>query len=361
MVASKINIDNLEEILELDKKRVLSSVESLAEQCQQAWDEVSRLKVKDDYRGIENIVVVGMGGSALGAELVKAVYADRLKVPLEIIRGYHLPRYVDSKTLVLLSSYSGETEEVLAAGKEAEEMGARIMAIFSGGELERVAREKGYDSYKIVPNHNPCGQPRMALGYSVMGILGLMELAGVIKVSDEEIDGIIALVERIGKECGVGVFGDDNPAKRVARRLEGRVLMVLGAEHLSGNPKIFCNSINENAKIPAFPYLLPEANHHLMEGLKKPETNKDNLMFLLLGSDRYAEEIKKRIAVTKKVIEKNGISMVDIKAEGKSRLEEAFYLLAMGGWVIFYLAMLYGIDPSLIPWVDYFKEEMKKS
>jgi len=359
MMAGQMNIDSIDEIRKIDKGGVLLSVEALAKQCRQAWEEVKNTK-RNDYGKIERLIVAGMGGSALGAELIRAVYGDRLEISMEIVRDYHLPKYVDEKTLVVLSSYSGTTEETLSTAEEAEKAGAKIMVITSGGDLEKLGREKDWQMFVIRPEFNPCGQPRMALGYSIVGILGLLRSTGIIAVEDEEMEKVIAVIEKVGEKCGVEVTGEDNPAKKIARELVGKMVVAVGAGHLAGNPKIFCNSANENAKIPAFPCLIPEMNHHLLEGLGKPETNRETVAFLLMESDNYEPEIKKRMAVTEKVIDQNGIKLVKIMAEGKERLTEAFYLVTFGGWVIFYLAILYRIDPSLIPWVDLFKAEMKK-
>ena len=355
-----INIDDINQIKNLDKNNVLGSVEALGKQCRQAWENVNKITIKNNYSGIDKVVVTGMGGSALGAEIIKALYFDRLKIPFEINRGYHLPKYVNQNTLVLLSSYSGTTEEVLSAAKEAESAGAKIMAISAGGELEKTAIEKGYDFYKIRPDFNPSGQPRMALGYSVFGILGLLKMAGVIEIESGEIEGIIAVIEEVRKKNGVETSTENNLAKQIAMKLKDKIPLVLAAEHLSGNAKTFCNSINENAKTPATFYLLPEANHHLLESLKNPATNKNNLIFLLFLSDQYEPAIKKRFEITEKVIEQNGIEKIVIQENGETKLEEALWLVTFGSWVIFYLAMIYGVDPATIPWVDYFKNEMKK-
>lgn len=360
IIKTMINIDDINQIKNLDKNNVLGSVEALGKQCRQAWENVNKITIKNDYSGINKVVVAGMGGSALGAEIIKALYFDRLKIPFEISRGYHLPRYVDQNTLVILSSYSGTTEEILSVAGEAENAGVKIVAISAGGELEKIAIKKGYDFYKIRPDFNPSGQPRMALGYSIFGILGLLRMAGVIEIESTEVEGVIKVIEEIREKNEAEIATENNLAKQIALKLENKIPLVLAAEHLSGNAKVFCNSINENAKTPATFYLLPEANHHLLESLRNPATNKNNLIFLLFLSDQYETEIKKRFEITEKVIEQNGIEKIAILENGKTKLEEVIWLVAFGSWVIFYLAMIYGVDPATIPWVDYFKNEMKK-
>lgn len=354
-----MNLNDLNEIKKLDKCKVLDSIEALDKQCQQAWEEVIKIDLKDDFSVINKVMVVGMGGSALGAEMIKAIYFTRLRVPFEIVRDYDLPDYADEKTLVLLSSYSGTTEEVLAAAREAVSKKAKIMAISAGGELEKIAKEKGWTYFKINAVHNPCGQPRMAIGYSVMGIIGLLAKAGVITTGTEEIEKVIKVIR--DKQLINGVNNNQgNRAKELAVELKNKIILVLAGEHLSGNAKVFCNTLNENAKAIGTYFLIPEANHHLLEGLTNPPSNQDNLVFLVLTSSLYSQPIGKRFGVTKKVIAKNGIKVIEVKAMTEDKLSQAFEILTLGAYICFYLAMLYGIDPVTIPWVEFFKAEMKK-
>ncbi|MFA6249918.1 MAG: bifunctional phosphoglucose/phosphomannose isomerase [Candidatus Shapirobacteria bacterium] len=355
-----MNLDDFDQIKALDKSRVLESINQLDEQCLQAWEEVKKIAVKDNFDDVDKIVVSGMGGSALGAEIIKSVYFDKLKLPLEIVRDYRLPEYADSNTLVILSSYSGTTEEVLAAGEEAKKRGAKIMAISAGGELEKVAQANNWTYFRINPTHNPCGQPRMAIGYSVIGILGLLIKAGCLAVSDQDFEEVIKTIRKKQQELAVDRPQQENAAKKIADRLYNRVVLIMAAEHLGGCAKAVCNVLNENAKTMGTYFLIPEANHHLMEGLAYPLTNNANLIAVMLTTKTYSHPITRRFEVTKRVIEKNNIPAIEINIETESKLAQAFEALTVGEYICFYLAMLNGIDPVGIPWVDYFKAEMKK-
>ncbi len=356
-----MNIDDIGAIKKLDKSNVLGSTESLGQQLIDAWGAGQKIEIADEYSKTDKIIVAGMGGSALGAEIVSAVFGDELKQPLEIVRDYHLPGYADQNTLVVLSSYSGTTEETVSCGKEAKEKGSKIMVITSGGMLEKIALDEGYPLYKIEPKYNPCGQPRMAIGYNIGGMLALMTKIGLVGLDDRLVRKIADRVSGKKSEWGIEVTSEQNQVKRLAERLKGKIPVVVAGEHLKGNAKLFCNSINENAKNFSTFFWLPEANHHLMEGLMFPATGKELLRFIFLTSTNYGEPIKKRVRATMEVIGKNGYQMEEFRTTGGDhRLEEVFETIIWGNYLNFYLAMSNEIDPSPIPWVDYFKKRLKE-
>lgn len=353
-------LDDQTRIKQLDTSNVYGSIEELGLQCQQTWNELQTLEINENYSQIKRVVLAGMGGSALGAEIIKAVYWDQLNVSFEIVRDYHLPQYIDKETLVILSSYSGTTEEVIQAAQEVEATHAKVMVISSGGDLERLANEKNYPFFKINPQHNPSGQPRMALGYGIIGLLGLLQKANILPLQESEVQEIIDFLAREKEKYGMGIPEASNPAKQVASQIVGRFPCVITGEHLTGNAKTLCNQINENAKnISAF-YHIPELNHHLMEGLRFPQTNKEGLQFVLFRSELYSPRITKRFTVTKDVIEKNEVPVTEFWLTGRKKLLEAFEMLMVGSYINFYVAMANDLDPAPIPWVDYFKDQLKK-
>ncbi|HLD34778.1 MAG TPA: SIS domain-containing protein, partial [Patescibacteria group bacterium] len=155
---SKINLDNLEEIKKLDAQNMLGSLELLSKQVEQVWDTAQKIKVPADYKKVKNLVTLGMGGSALGSHIIKSVFVDTLKMPVEIVGGYHVPEYVGKDSLVLLSSYSGTTEEVLFSMKEAKARGAKLLAMTAGGELADWALANKIPSLIFTTENNPSNQ-----------------------------------------------------------------------------------------------------------------------------------------------------------------------------------------------------------
>jgi glucose/mannose-6-phosphate isomerase len=354
-----IELDNQEAVRQLDKKNYYSSVEEFPRQCEQAWEEVKTIPLPPEYGAVENIVVCGMGGSGLGSWVIDSLFADRLKVPFEVVNDYTLPLSVNEKTLVVLSSYSGTTEEVLTAFEEAYLRRAKCLGIAAGGTLADLMRERNLPFYLIDPKHNPAGQPRAGVGYSIMGIVGMLAATGLVAVSDDEIKKVISALDEFSQKYSLLVPEATNLAKQIAQSLKEKIIILVGAEHLSGSLRVFRNQLQETAKNFADFYLLPELNHHLMEGLSFPKNNPQNLTFLFFDSALYSPRIGQKMTVTKDVVTQNKIPFLSYQCQAAERLSQAFEAILFGAYVSFYLAMLNEVDPSVIPWVDYFKEKLK--
>ena len=354
------NLDDIKQIEELDKSKMRDSIAVLYKQCEQAWQESTQVQVPDDYKNVNKVLVSGMGGSSLGADVVRHLFKSELKVPVTIINNYDLPEFVDEDTLLVLSSYSGTTEETINTLDQGIKKKAKLMGITTGGKLEELFVEKDLPYYKIQPDHNPCGQPRMALGYSVFGQLGLLRQAGLINFTDKQAKEVISMLGSFHKEFTVEIETSNNQAKEFANSLYNKIPVAVGTDFLQGVIHAFANQTNENAKNFSFYFLIPELNHHLMEGLANPKQVNQNLCFVLFNSDLYREEIKIRYDVTKEVLKKNKINFLEFKLKQPTKVLQLFELLQFGGWVAFYLSMLNGIDPSPIPYVDFFKEELDK-
>ncbi len=332
----------------LDPKNVLGSVEMFLDQCKQIWFESKQLQFPADYKNCQNVIVCAMGGSAYGGYVASALFKDTLKVPLLSNNDYHLPGFASSHTLAILSSYSGGTEEVLSCQKEAMEQGCQITGIAGGGILGEFLKNKGL---VFDPKFNPSGQPRLGMGYMVLGIMGILNNLGLISVPDEEMSSAIAEVKEAQPQIRIR-------AKELAQKIYGCIPVYFAAEFLSGNAHIIRNQTNETAKSFAAFSLLSELNHHLMEGLKNPADKK--LFILFIGSDLYSERLKKRVELTKDVVRQQNVLFDEYKAGGSTKLAQVLEVLSFGGFLTLELAFLYGQDPSVIPWVDYFKQHLEK-
>ncbi len=353
-------LDDKTKIAQLDSKNMLGSLQLLGKQVEQVWQEVENLDLPESYKKISNIVVLGMGGSALGSELVRSLYKEELAAPLEIVNHYHIPNTVTENTLVLASSYSGTTEEIISAAQEAQTRKAKIMVISSGGALAGWAKENNYPALIFSTNNNPCGSPRMGLGYSIFGQLALFAKLGLLKVTAAELKDVLQTMADDSKKFGVDNLAEKNPAKQMAAGLLGKSVWYFGAEHLSGNAHIGANQMNENAKRFSGYFIVPELNHHLLEGLLFPKSNQDSIKFVLMESDLYDSRVQKRFDITKKVLDKNEIEYVSYKFQSVKKLLQCCEALVLFSYVSFYSAMLQGIDPTAIPVVDFFKAQLKK-
>lgn len=329
----------------------------LPEQVSQAWKETQRLSLPASYKKCARLVVMGMGGSALGAHVVRSVYAKELAVAMEIVNGYELPGGVGKNTLVLLSTYSGSTEEVLTAYEAAKKRKVKILVMCAGGELAaRAKRDQTpgyiYDASDLIPkNNHGIVQPRYASGFSVVGILGMLTKLGFLHVSQKE---ILALISMLRKSV---LF---KTPSTLAKKFHGRIPVFVASEHLEGSAHLFTNYCHETAKQFAIWYALPELNHHLMEGLSFPKEVVKKMIFVLFESNLYHRRVQRRYPITSGVIVKNGGGVERVTLKQKTRLLQAFEIIQIAGYTTAELARMNKVDPFNIPWVEWFKRQMGK-
>lgn len=347
----------------LDKQNMLGSLELLDAQMKEVLEEGRELKLPTSYKKVKNVVLLGMGGSAIGMHLIKSVFADELKVPIEIISDYKLPAMVGKDTLAIASSYSGGTEETLQAVGEAKKRQAKIVVISAGGKLAEFAKKNKLPALIFTTKNNPCKQPRMGLGYSIVGLMCIsaqLWSSGESHFGPTQIKKVIKAAEGFDKKFGVKADESFNPAIQLAKKLLNKSVWFVGSEHLVGNMHIAANQMNENGKRFAGYFVLPELNHHLLEGMVNPKSNKDNLFFVLFNSNLYYPRVQKRYNITKDVLAQNSITCEIYQCQAKDKLSQACEVLVFSAYLSYYCAILTGIDPSNIPFVDYFKKEMIK-
>jgi glucose/mannose-6-phosphate isomerase len=353
-------LDNREEMAKLDVSNALGSTEQLGSQIQQIWAEAQKMDIDPSYKEIDYVVVAGMGGSALGTHVIQSVFREVLKVPVLIAPDYTVPNFVNERTLVIASSYSGTTEETLSAVADAQKKGAKIAGITSGGKLAEFLKTNNYPGLIFEPKFNPCNQPRMALGYSIFGQIALFSRAGILNVGEKEYQAVLDTIADAHLKYSADVPQDENAAKLLAFEMKDRVPVITIAEHLEGPAHVFANQLNENAKTFAEYRVIPEINHHLMEGLKFPESNQRDLFYFIVDSKLYSASNRKRMKLTTQVIDQHEIAYQTFEMTSATKLEQAFEFLVFEAYTNFYLAMLNNLDPSPIPWVDWFKAELKK-
>ncbi|MGH7245788.1 MAG: bifunctional phosphoglucose/phosphomannose isomerase [Candidatus Levyibacteriota bacterium] len=347
-----VDLTNLEEIKALDPKDVFGSTGLLAKQCEQIWQDGESVVFPNEYKSVENIVICGMGGSAYGGHVVKELFKEELGLPLYINSDYTLPGFVNEKTLVIATSYSGSTEEPLTNAKGALEKGAKVIVFTNGGKLAELAKEKNLPAFIFDTTNNPSTQPRLGTGYIILGTIRLLERLGFLNITTDE---IMSAVEEL-KTNSPHIM---NEAMKDAKEIQNTIPVIFAGDFLIGNAHIMRNQANETAKTFSAFSELPELNHHLMEGLKNPTDKK--LTILFLTSTMYPQVIQKRVALTKDVVQKNNVPQLDFAAVGTTKISQMLSTLSFGGYLTVYLAFLYGLDPSLIPWVDYFKEQLRES
>lgn len=356
-----INLDSTDSMLQsLGGDSVVISIDSFHKQIEQAFAETRALELPAEYATISNVVVCGMGGSRFPALIGYYLFKDTLRVPYLINDDYILPGSVTENTLVILSSYSGTTEEILSCAQQAQQRKAKILTISSGGSLAEWAKQQQYPHYVFNTIHNPSQQPRIGFGYSVGANLGVLFHLGLINSPAEDVISAVARLPEITKQFQLGTPKDTNPAKQLADTLYNHYPYYVISEFLTGIGNAIQNQTNETAKAISSYRVVPELNHHMMEGLKFPVDLKEMAIFVLFHSKFYSEPIQKRYLVTKEVIEKNNVPTVWHELSGDTKLEQAFELMALGSYLSMYLSALYEQDPNAVPYVDYFKAKLKQ-
>ena len=339
---------------------VLTSVNALPKQLNQAFTEIQTLSFPPEYKTVQNILVCGMGGSRFPAYIVKELFKDSLSVPYSINDDYIVPKYVNEHTLVVLSSYSGTTEEIIHAGKVALERGAQVVGICAGGDIAALLKKNNKPVYVFDPKYNPSGQPRIGFGYGVGAHIGLMFALGFVKENASTVTEAIAALPTLLASYIVERSEDQNPAKQLAKQLYGKYPYYIVSEFLTGVGNAVANQTNETAKSISSFRIIPELNHHLMEGLKFPNELHTIGTFIFFFSKLYSSSIQKRFHITKDVVEQNKIGTIWHELQGKTKIEQTFELMGLGSYLSMYLSALYEQDPNAIPFVNYFKDQLKK-
>ncbi|MCD6098649.1 bifunctional phosphoglucose/phosphomannose isomerase [bacterium] len=304
---------------------------------------------------IYNIVLCGMGGSAIGGDLLRAYLFDELPVPMYINRDYDIPGFVDEHTLLIGSSYSGNTEETISAFVEAKNRGALLFAISTGGELIRLANSFGVP-YIEIPSGLP---PRTALGYSFVPLLGLFIRLGYARDHWADIKSTARLLRKGAEKFSPSV--PDNPAKKLASRIFGKLPLIYSStRYFDVVGTRFRGQINENAKMLAYSSLLPEMNHNELVGWRHLFEFGKHLAPVFLTDRDDNPRVRYRMKLTSGVMEELGIEPIFLESEGKSLLERIFSLVQLGDFTSYYLAILAREDPGPVKVIDYLKSRLKE-
>jgi len=352
-----MNLDDLSRFKELDPQDMLGHIDGLPDQLQSAWD-LSKTLSLPDWQDIKTVVICGMGGSAIGADLVSAAVMDTCPVPIIVNRDYGLPAFATgTETLVICSSHSGNTEETLDAFDTAVENGCRVLAVSTGGKLSEKALGAGFPVWQF--KHE--GQPRAAVGFSFGLILGVLSRLGLVPDASEEIAGAVKAMKAQQVEIGAESPVSNNPAKRQAGQLMGRWVTVFGAGALAPVARRWKGQLNEVAKAVANFEFLPEADHNTLAGiLYPPEVVPPHVISLFLRAPSDHPRNKLRLKITRKTYMLEGLNTDGFMATGDSTIAHIWTALHFGDYMAYYLAMAYGVDPTPVAALETLKATLKK-
>lgn len=343
-------LDDLKYIHEKDVQDALGVVEKQWQQLLHPFD-VPPLEQLQTIP-IHDVVLAGMGGSALAADIMKVCPA--LNIPFEVTRDYKLPRYVGSNTLFVASSYSGNTEETISALHEAQTRGARIVVIAAGGKLQEIAAEKNYPFFKIPSGY----QPRMAVYYNYAALTQLLESCGLIaKGSVEDLHKTANWLKTQFENWQPTVPTKQNHAKQIAQEIMGKSAVVYAGPELAPAAYKWKINFNENAKNVAWCNQLPEFNHNEFLGWTSHPTHKPYAV-IDLRSDLYVAQVTKRFEVSAKLLSGRRPEPLVVEAQGVTQLEQLFWTIYLGDFVSIYLALLNGINPSPVDLIEKLKKEL---
>ena len=346
-----INLDNIEIYRRLDTSGMLDRLHEFPEQCQRAWEEVTKLALPPEYAGIDKVVILGMGGSAIGGEIVRRLALAETRVPVWVHQDYSLPLVVDERTLVIASSYSGNTEETLSAFAESLKTPAKKLVLTTDGKLKQLADEQGIPVF-IIDYQAP---PRAAFPHSFIPLIGIFQKLGLLRDKSADLRETRQLLNKLSGDFAETVPLDSNPAKQLATRLWGRVAVIYGAGILSEVARRWKTQLNENSKTWAFFELFPELNHNAVVGYEFPSQLKERIFVLLLRSSLLHPRSLLRYEATAKLMDKSGIDYEFVEARGETTLSQVVSLVLLGDYFSFYLAMLNEVDPTPVDCIDFVK------
>ncbi len=313
--------------------------------------------IEIDQSRIQNIVFIGMGGSAIAGDLLNDIFFANLDVPLQVVRSYYIPAYISDKSLVILSSYSGDTEETLTTADQLKTSSAQILAVTSGGKLAKKAEENNWNIISI-----PAGfPPRLALGNIFFSIYHLLGKKNLISEYNEDLSSLSAFLREQIHMLDTEKQNGHVMAQELAKKILNKIPVIYStAPFLSTISGRWQNQIHENAKSLAFSNIIPEMNHNEIVGWEMNQDSRKPLVAIFLESKNSPNRIEQRIELTKKIIKNAGTEVVDVFADGNSLMERAFALIALGDWVSYYLALLQKKDPMDIKSINFLKDELSK-
>jgi glucose/mannose-6-phosphate isomerase len=348
-------LDKPEKVKKVDRSNMLSDLVNTPGYCRDAIKRAMRVSIPVGISP-KNIVVLGMGGSAIGGELLHDWLRDTLSIPIEVCRDYTLPKYVKEDTLVFANSYSGNTEETLTAFLTAIRRRCTVIAITSGGQLHSFCKR-----LKVSHTRIPGGmQPRVAIPYLFFPLAVLLERMGVISNISDELEETIQVLERVVKANALNIPTKNNWAKQLAIELVDTIPVIYGFRQYNSIAQRLKAQFNENSKVPSKFEVFPELNHNETVGYEAPESLTKKLSIILIRDALEPPEIRSRIETTANLVFNKASKIIEIMSDGKGKLAKMFSVMCIGDFASVYLAILQNKDPTPVKIIDMVKGELAK-
>jgi len=349
-----INLDDPEIYQRLDPSNMLSQLHGLPQQCRAAWHKAKDFELPFDYTRIDKIVILGMGGSAIGGDLIRGLASSAGKPIIFIHCEYDLPAFIDERTLIIASSYSGNTEETLSGFSWSLERNCKRLVMTTGGKLKTLAENAKVPIFTI----DHISQPRAALGYSFIPLIAFLQTLDFLEDKAAEVEAMIQSLEALLGSLREIIPTSSNQAKQLATKLYGKIAVIYGAGILTEVSRRWKTQINENSKTWAFHETLPELNHNAVVGYQFPRELASKIYVVLLRCPSLHPRTLIRYQVTSELLEQNGVSHQIIDTQAEHKLSQMMSLIFFGDWVSYYLAMLNETDPTPVKVIDYLKKRL---
>ena len=356
---------NSSSVRSIDVAGMIDRVMAMPDHFQQAWADAQRVRLTLDKKRIQNIIIAGMGGSAIAGDVVRCATYGSLPVPVHVCRSYRLPFQPTDKTLFITSSYSGNTEETLSAFNAARRSGAQIVCVSSGGKLSEFAKADNLPLFKL-PEGFP---PRSALAFLVVPLLAVFSHCGWLTSTSsvepqnvaEEIAALSSQLRELRKVYAPEAGEETNLAKKIARALYQKIpLIYAGVENFEAAASRWKGQFCENGKTLAFWNVFPELNHNEIVGWGLPGAYDRNFQVIYLRDRDDHERIQRRMDITRKAIEQTSNPIIEAWSQGESRLTRMFSTIFLGDMTSVYLAILNSVDPTPVTKIDFLKSELDK-
>ena len=353
-----MNLDDLDRFKQLDTLNMLGEIDNLPDQLGYAF-QLGLKHPLPDWTGFKQVVIAGMGGSAIGADLLASYSASLAPIPVSVHRDYGMPLFArGAETLVICSSHSGNTEETLEAFEAARKAECRMIAVCTGGELAKRAKVDNIPVWTF----DHAGQPRAAVGFSFGLLLAMFQRLDFISDQKEAVDDAVASMKKSQEHIKADVPAANNPAKRYAGQLVGRWVTIMGSGLLSTVARRWKGQLNEVAKAGANFEFIPEANHNTLAGTINPQDTLNAhtmTIFLRAPSDHLRNHL--RLELTRKAFMLEGLNTDVVEARGDTPLAHMWTTILFGDYMAYYLAMAYGVDPTPIQALVEFKKAMAEA
>jgi glucose/mannose-6-phosphate isomerase len=356
MAEQNETLDNIRSVNEIDASGMLLLVDKLPQMMEEGWNKAQSTDIPD-VDGIKNIVISGMGGSAISGDIAFVTLRNISKVPIYVNRNYTCPQFVSSETLFIALSYSGNTEETLSSLKEAITKKAKIICVTSGGEVKALAGKENIPFVEI-PGGLP---PRAALGYLLSPLLNILSRIGIAAGIKEDFDAAIRSMKQLQRKYGVASHYRENEVKQMAVRLFKKIPVVMSVDGTTSAAGLrWKTQINENSKMTVLFTAFPELNHNDMVNFGALKTGGHNYSFVVLRDEGDTERMKRRIETTKSLISSHVGGIAEIWSQGKSAFERIMSLIIFGDYLSVYLAVLNGVDPTPVDIIERLKKELQR-